>query len=129
MVVNDTLADALNTIKICERVHKADCTAAPSKMVRETLKLLQEQNYIGDFEFEDSGRASAFKIKLLGKINNCGVVKPRFAVKKNEWNFWEQRFIPGEGFGVLIVSTPQGLMTNMTAKEKNIGGRLIAYVY
>ncbi|MEM2963562.1 MAG: 30S ribosomal protein S8 [Candidatus Anstonellales archaeon] len=128
-MVNDTLADALNTIKISDRVGRKECRVLPSKMVRETLKILQAQHYIGDFEFEDAGRKSRFLVKLLGRINDCGVIKPRFAVKKTQWSFWEQRYIPGEGFGLLIVSTPQGLMTNISAKEKNIGGRLIAYVY
>ncbi|OIO21702.1 30S ribosomal protein S8 [Candidatus Micrarchaeota archaeon CG11_big_fil_rev_8_21_14_0_20_47_5] len=128
-MVNDTLADALNTIKTCDRVKKSECRVKPSKIVRETLKLLQAHNYIGEFEFEDTGRNSNFHVKLIGKVNAGGVIKPRFAVKKDEWSFWEQRYIPGEGFGTLIVSTPQGLMTNKSAKEKNIGGRLLAYVY
>jgi small subunit ribosomal protein S8 len=127
--VNDTLADALNTIKTCERVRKKECSVRPSKLVRETLRILQEHSYIGEFEFEDIGRNSAFRIKLLGRINDGGAIKPRFAVKKDEWSFWEQRYIPGEGFGVLIVSTPMGLTTNKIAKEKNMGGRLIAYIY
>ncbi len=128
-MVNDTLADALNTIKVSDRVGRGNCKVRPSKIVRETLKILQTQTYIGEFEFEDAGRESNFAVKLLGKINNCGVIKPRFPVKKTEWSFWEQRYIPGEGFGFLIVSTPLGLMTNRSAKEKNIGGRLIAYIY
>lgn len=128
-MTNDPLADALNTIKTHEVSGKPDCDVKPSKIVRETLKILQSRGYIGDFEFVDDGRGGSFRIKLLGKVNACGVVKPRFPVKKNEWTEWEERFIPGIGFGLLIVSTPQGLMTNDEAKTKGFGGRLIAFVY
>jgi small subunit ribosomal protein S8 len=128
-MTNDPLADALNTIKTHEVGGKPGCEVKPSKLVRETLKILQARGYIGDFEFVDDGKSGIFKIKLVGRINECGAIKPRFPVKKDEWNEWEQRYIPGVDFGVLIVSTPAGLMTNEEAKKQQIGGRLIAYVY
>ncbi len=129
MVSKDLLADALNTLKTHEIAGKPDCDVRPSKMVRETLKILQAKGYIGDFEFVDDGTSGMFRVRLIGKINSCGVVKPRFAVKKLEWNKWEQRYIPSRDFGTLIVSTPKGIMTNSEAKDKGTGGRLIAYVY
>ncbi|MCX8197155.1 MAG: 30S ribosomal protein S8 [Candidatus Micrarchaeota archaeon] len=128
-MTNDPLADALNSIKTHEMAGKPFCEVKPSKLVRETLKILQKEGFIGDFEFVDDGRSGYFRIKLLGKINQCGAVKPRFAVKKTQWAEWEQKYLPGANFGLFIVSTPQGLMTNIEAKQKGIGGRLIAYVY
>jgi small subunit ribosomal protein S8 len=68
-------------------------------------------------------------VQLNGNINDCKVIKPRFAVKKGEWAKWEQRYVPGPDFGILVVSTPQGLMTNADARGKKIGGRLVAYIY
>lgn len=126
---NDLLADALNTIKTHEMTGKSDCEVRPSKMVRETLKILQGKGYIGDFEYVDEGRSGYFRVKLLGKVNQCGAIKPRFAVKKDGWADWEQKFIPGVGFGMLIVTTPKGLMTNEEAKSSQTGGRLVAYIY
>ncbi len=126
---NDHLADALNTIKTHEMTGKQDCEVKPSKMVRETLKILQGKGYIGDFEYVDEGRSGFFRVKLLGKVNQCGAIKPRFAVKKAGWADWEQKFIPGVGFGLLIVTTPKGLMTNEEAKQAQTGGRLVAYIY
>ena len=129
MVSKDLLADALNTLKTHEMAGKPDCEVKPSKMVRETLKILQSKGYIGDFEYIDEGTTGHFRVKLMGRINQCGAIKPRFPAKKTEWNEWEQKFIPGVGFGLLIVSTPQGLMTNEDAKTSQTGGRLIAFVY
>ncbi|VVC04289.1 30S ribosomal protein S8 [Candidatus Burarchaeum australiense] len=129
-MVNDPLADALNVIRTHEIAGKSECTIDPaSKLVREVLLIFQRKGYLGDVEFVDNGTSGTFKLQLVGKINSCGVIKPRFAVKKTDWNKWEQRYIPSRDFGMLIVSTPKGLMTNAEAKEKNTGGRLIAYVY
>jgi small subunit ribosomal protein S8 len=128
-MANDTLAEALNTIKTHEREGREQCEVRPSKIVREALKILQTAGYIGDFEFVDLRQSGVFRIKLLGKINQCGVIKPRSPVKKADWASWEQRFIPGVGFGLLIVSTPKGMMTNDQAKTSGLGGRLMAYIY
>lgn len=129
-MTNDPLADALNTIKTHCRVGQRECTIRPAnRLIREVLALLQAHNYIGEFEFVDDGKSGEFRIKELGMINDCGVIKPRFSVKKHEWAKWEQRFIPSRDFGLLIVSTPQGLLTNTEAKKRGIGGKLIAYVY
>ncbi|MDO8339374.1 MAG: 30S ribosomal protein S8 [Candidatus Burarchaeum sp.] len=129
-MVNDPLADALNTIKTHEIAGKPECTILPaSKIVREVLLIFQRKGYIGEMEFVDNGTSGAFEVQLVGKINSCGTIKPRFAVKKTDWNKWEQRYIPSKDFGLLIVSTPKGMMTNSEAKDKNTGGRLIAYVY
>nr|AJS12240.1 30S ribosomal protein S8 [uncultured archaeon] len=129
IMANDPLADALNAIKTHEMFCKPACEVKPSKLVRETLKILQRKGFIGDFEFVDDGKNGYFKIKLLGRVNQCSAVKPRFAVKRSEWNEWESKYLPGVGFGMFVVSTPDGLMTNDEAKEKGLGGRLIAYVY
>ena len=128
-MVNDTLADALNRIKTHENVGKRECIVYASKLLKKTLKIFQTYGYVGGFEFIDDGKSGFFRIELLGKINKCAAIKPRFPVKKDDWNKWEQQYIPGIGLGLLIVSTPEGLMTNREAKEKQIGGRLIAYVY
>ena len=127
---NDPLSDALNVIRTHEKVGRRECLIRPaSNLVREVLLLLQKNNYIGEFEFIDDGTSGAFKVQLLGNINDTNVIKPMFSVKIAEWNKWEQRYIPSKDFGMLIVSTPSGLMTNFDAKKKGTGGKLVAYVY
>jgi len=65
----------------------------------------------------------------LGRINDCGVIKPRFPVKKNEFEKWEKRYLPSPDVGLLVISTSKGVMTHREAKELGIGGVLLAYVY
>ncbi len=125
----DHLADALNTIKTHELVGQNSCTVKATKLVGEILRLLKEHRYLKEYRMVDDGRGGYFEIQLDGRINDCGVIKPRMAVKRTELPVAEQRFIPGFGVGMLIVSTPNGVMTNEEAERNKLGGRLLAYVY
>ena len=127
--MTDHLADALNTIKTHETVGQNKCTVKATKLVGEILKVLKDNKYLKDFKTLDDGRGGWYEIELDGRINDCGVIKPRMPVKKQEWAKKEQEFIPGFGVGLLIVSTPDGIMTNSEAEKRRVGGRLLAYVY
>jgi len=129
MTYNDTLADALNIIKIYENIGKTKCNIRASKLVREVLKKLQENGYVGEFEFIDDGKSGYYNVSLIGRINDCKAIKPRFPVKNDEIINWERRYLPSINHGILILTTPKGVMTNREAKEMHTGGRLLAYVY
>lgn len=129
-MLNDPLADALSLIRNAERAGKLDCRVAPaSKLVGRVLKVMQDQGYIGSFEFVDDGKSGFFNVKLLGHINDCGVIKPRHAIKKTDYEKWEARYLPAQDFGALIVSTTQGVVAHASAKELGTGGKLLAFVY
>ena len=126
----DPLADTLSMIKNYENARKREVVVKPtSKLIADVLRVVQQEGFIGEFEFIDDGKAGKFRIALLGKINNCGVIRPRHAVKRDGYEKWEKRYLPAAGFGVLVVSTPKGIMTHAQAMEQGIGGRLLAYVY
>ena len=129
MALNDPLANVLSHMNNQEKLGRNELTTKNnSKLIREVLKIMQDEQYIGSFEqLEDV--YSSLKINLLGKINKCGVITPRFKVKVTEYEKYEKRFLPAMGFGMLLVSTSKGLMTNKKAKEMNLGGTLICYVY
>jgi len=126
---HDTLADVLSAIKNAERVGKKECITSASKLVREVLKVLQKEGYIGVFEFIDDGRSGKFRVELKNRINDCNVIKPRFSVKVEELEKWEKRFLPARGLGILILSTNKGIMTHTEARKKKVGGKLLAYAF
>jgi small subunit ribosomal protein S8 len=126
----DPLSDAMSNMKNHERAGKLECMLKPaSKVIAKVLKVMQDKGYIGEFEFVDDGKAGKFKVQLLGKINECNVIRPRFAVKMGDYEKYEKRFLPARDFGILVVSTSKGVMTHPEAKEAGVGGRLMAYVY
>jgi len=127
---SDPLNDAMSTIKNAATVGKQECMIRPSsKLIGRVLKVMQESGYINQFEFVEDGRAGFFKVKIEGKINNCGVIKPRYSVRKTDLEKYEARYLPAQDFGVLILTTTEGVITHMKAKELGVGGKLLAYVY
>jgi len=129
-MLNDPLAAALAKMLNAERIGKREVMVKPaSNMIKRILNLMNEHGYIGSFEEIEDGKGNSLKINLLGNINKCGVIKPRFATKKIDLKKWEQRYLPAQGFGLILLSTPQGVVTHEQAREKNTGGKLLAYCY
>ena len=127
---NDPLAACLAKLLNAERVGKKEVIVRPaSKMIKTILTLMNDHRYLGSFEEIVDDKGSSLKINLIGNINKCGVIKPRFSAKNTAYEKWEKRYLPAKNFGLLIVSTPQGIMTHHHAKEKKLGGRLVAYCY
>ncbi len=126
----DPLNDALSKIKNSINIGKMDVEIKPaSKLIGRVLKIMQDYNYIKEFEYIDNGRGGVFRVKLQPSINGCGAIKPRFSVKRQDIEKFEARYLPAQDFGILIISTNKGLMTHAEAKKSGMGGKLIAYVY
>jgi len=129
-MLNDPLANALSLIKNAEMKGKGTCNIQPSsKLIGGILDLLKEKGYIQGYEIIDDGKAGVFKVQLKGNINNCGVIKPRYPIKRDELDKWESRYLPAQNFGLLILTTTQGILSQAEAKKNGIGGKLLAYVY
>ncbi len=129
-MLNDPLANALSLIKNAEIKGKGTCTIQPSsKLIGGVLNLLKEKGYIGEFEYVEDGKAGVFQVRLTGNINNCGVIKPRYPVKRDDLEKWESRYLPARDFGLLILTTTQGIISHNEAKKSGIGGKVLAYVY
>jgi small subunit ribosomal protein S8 len=129
-MLNDSLANVLSYINNHERLGRKEILVGNnSKIIRKILDLLNENNYVGTYTVVDDGKAGLLQINLLGNINKVGVIKPRFNVKKSDYEKFEKRYLPAKDFGMLIVSTSKGMMTHNKAKELGLGGRLIAYCY
>lgn len=130
MTQNDTLSSALSHILNCERTGKKECIIKPaSKLISDLLEILNKKGFVGAHKIINDGNKKYIVLNLLGAINKCGTIKPRFGVKKDNFEKFETRYMPAKDFGFLIVSTSKGLMTHNEAKEKEVGGKLIAYFY
>lgn len=126
---HDLISDVMSAIKNGDQYGKMEAIAPSSKLVKSVLMMLQSNGYIGDFEFVDDKKGGKFKVQLLGKVNDCSSIRPRYFVKKENYAKYEKRYLPSVGFGFLMVSTSKGLMKHTDAREKNLGGVLLGYVY
>jgi len=130
MSLNDPLANALSRILNSEKIGVDSCAIKPiSKLIKRVLELLNENGYIGEFTEIEDGKGNLLKINLLGNINKCGVIKPRFSVKIDSYEKFEKRYLPSKDVGIMIVSTPLGILTHNEARDKNVGGKLLAYCF
>lgn len=130
MALNDPLANVMSSIMNYEKVGKKELDVRISnKIIKKVLDIMKENSYIDKYDINKDNSGEFLRIYLLGNINKCGVIKPRFSVKKENYEKFEKRFLPAKGFGFLIVSTPKGIMVHEEAKIKGMGGKLIAYIY
>ena len=129
-MLSDPLANALSAMKNAELKGKGNCIIQPSsKLIGGVLNLLKNTGYIKEFQYIDDGKTGIFKVNLKGNINNCGVIKPRYPIKRDELDKWESRYLPAQHFGLLILTTTQGIISQDEARNNGIGGKLLAYVY
>ena len=126
----DPLSDAFTQIFNAEQAGHYEVTVNPaSKMLGSMLSIMQSSGYVGAYQRIDDGRGGAYRVELIGAINRCGVIKPRHSVKRAEFDKWESRYLPARDFGLLILTTNQGIMNHYDAKKERVGGRLLAYIF
>ena len=126
---HDLLSDVMYVINNAENIGRKNVDIPASKLVKDVLIVIQRAGYIGSFEFVDDRKSGRFNVELIGKINKSRAVRPRFPIAKDELEKWEIRPLPAKGFGILIISTSKGVMSQKEAAELGVGGRLLGYVY
>lgn len=130
MSLNDPLSNVLSQINNYEKTGRKQVSLKNnSKLIREILVVMKDNMFIGSFNEIKDDKMNKITLNLLGNINKCGVIKPRFKVKKGDFEKFEKRFLPAKDFGILIITTSKGIMTHKEAEEKGVGGKLLAFVY
>ena len=126
----DPLSDAFVRIYNAEQAGHYEVSVSPaSKLLERMLLIMKSSGYVGEFQLVSDGRGDAFRVDLIGPINIKKKIKPRYSVKRTDFDKWESRFLPARDFGLLIVSTNQGVMNHHDAKKERVGGRLLAYIF
>lgn len=126
---HDILADTFSVVKNAESMGKRVCRVPGSKVTQGVLEVMKRHEYIAGFEKKMETKGEFLEVALLGRINNCNIIKPNFSVKRDEMIKYEKRFLPAAGVGILIITTPKGIMDQEQARKHGLGGRLLGYVY
>ena len=130
MVLISVLSDALKTILNAERAGKRQVLIRPSsKVIIRFLKLMQKRNYIGDFEVVDDRRGGKVVIELLGRINKCGVISPRFDIGVTEYEKVVANLLPSRQFGYIVMTTNIGIIDQEKARRRHVCGKILGFFY
>eukprot|EP00928_Gymnodinium_smaydae_P081320 TRINITY_DN6486_c0_g1_i1.p1 TRINITY_DN6486_c0_g1~~TRINITY_DN6486_c0_g1_i1.p1 ORF type:complete len:131 (-),score=29.47 TRINITY_DN6486_c0_g1_i1:89-481(-) len=130
MVRISVLRDCLNGIQNAEQRGKRQVLVRPSsKVIIKFLQVMQKQGYIGDLEVVDDHRAGKVVVDLVGRINKCGVISPRFDVALPGIEQLANNILPSRQFGHLVLTTPYGIMTHEEARRKHTGGKIVGFFF
>lgn len=132
MVMTDPIADMLTRIRNANMVRHEKLEVPASNIKKEVANILKQEGFVRDVEFVEDNKQGIIRIFLKYGQNNERVItglkrisKPglRVYAKANE--------VPRvlNGIGIAIVSTSQGIMTDREARQKQIGGEILAYVW
>ena len=127
---SNILAIALKNILNAEKKGKRQVLLRPSsKVLIKFLKLMQKKGYIGEFEVIDDHRCGKIVVELLGRINKCGVISPRFDVPVTQIERWCNMILPSRQFGLLVLTTTYGIMDHHEAQHKHTGGKILGFFF
>ena len=67
--------------------------------------------------------------QLIGRINKCGVISPRFDVTVPELEKWINNLLPSRSFGHIVLTTSLGIIDHDEARRKHTGGKVLGFFY
>ena len=132
MVLTDTIADMLTTIRNGLLVQKEKVQTPFSKIKSNVLKVLTEEGYIKDYKIINETKAIKKIEIVLSYINGHPSIKKISKVSKPGRKIYTKiKKLPSyyNGYGVTIVSTSKGIMTDKKARRSNLGGEILCQVF
>lgn len=133
MGMTDPIADMLTRVRNANRMKFRSVNAQLSRMNLEIVKVLKRTGYISGFDVKkDANKKDVLKIYLKYTDTKQRVIQDLQRVSKPGRRVYvSSKKIPKvyNGFGVAIVSTPRGIMTDKEARQQNVGGEIVCNVW
>ncbi|VGO15777.1 30S ribosomal protein S8 [Pontiella desulfatans] len=132
MVLTDPIADMLTRIRNANMAEKHVVGMPHSKMKSEIARILKAEGFIKDYTMENDGGKSVLNVFLKYTTDREPVIQGLRRISKPSCrkyaNSEEVPRVLG-GIGMAILSTSSGVMTDVEAREKKIGGEVLCYVW
>ncbi len=132
MIVTDPIADMLTRIRNANQMKYKEVKIPTSKIKLEIARILKDEGFIEDYKVENIEEIQSILLSLKYGPKKERVITGLKRISKPGLRVYAKaEEIPTvlNGFGIAILSTPKGIMTNKQAKRENIGGEVLAYIW
>jgi small subunit ribosomal protein S8 len=132
MVMTDPIADMLTRIRNANMVRHESVEIPASRVKREIAEILKREGFIRDAEYIEDNKQGIIRIFLKYGVDNEKVITGLKRISKPGLRVYcKSSEIPRvlRGLGIAILSTSKGIMTDREARQYNVGGEVIAYVW
>jgi len=129
--ITDPIADMIVRIKMANsRKHKTVAIPHSNTKIK-ILEIMKREGYVNDFEVNVEGVKKEIILSLKYKGNERVITDIKRISKPGLRVYSEVDSIPKvlSGFGIAIISTSKGIITDKEARKANIGGEVLAYVW
>jgi len=131
-MLTDPIADYLTRIRNALAADHPEVEVPASRLKKEMTRILREQGYIADFAVEPTAIGEVIRIQLRYTDDRQPVISGLERISRPG----RRRYVGGKevprvmgGMGTAIVSTSTGVMTGHEARNKGVGGEVVAYVW
>lgn len=132
MQISDTIADLLTRIRNASTAKHATVDIPASNVKKAITQILADEGYIKDFQIVDDGKQGIIRVTLKYTDGKTPVITGLRRVSKPGLRIYsscEDMPKVRKGLGIAIVSTSKGIMTDKKARELNVGGEVLAFVW
>jgi small subunit ribosomal protein S8 len=128
--MTDTISDMLTRIRNANHALQPEVEVAHSKLKENLARILEKEGYIAGFAVEGT-TIKRIRLKLKFQGRKAVIAGLRRVSRPGLRRYVGSRDVPRVlgGLGVAILSTPRGVMTGVQARQQNVGGELLCYVW
>lgn len=131
-VVTDTIADMLTRIRNANQMRYTEVKVPASKLKLELARILKEEGFIKDYKMADENVQGMIYLTLKYGQNKERVITGLKRISKPGLRVYAKaEDVPKvlNGLGIAIISTSKGIMSDKQARQENLGGEVLAYIW
>ena len=132
MQITDTIADMLTRIRNANSAKHASVDIPASNLKKQIAQILQDEGYIKSFKVIDDKKQGIIRVNLKYTDTRAQVITGLRRVSKPGLRIYSNcKDMPKvmKGLGIAIVSTSKCIMTDKKARELNVGGEVLAFIW
>jgi len=127
----DLIADAFTMVRNAIMAKKENVDVPASGSLKAIMDILMKENYIDNYKFIEDKKQGILRVYLKYVMSKPAIRNIKRVSRPGLRKYAKCKKIPSvlRGKGIAIVSTSGGIVTDKEAKERNLGGEIIAYIW